>query len=200
MPAVETLLAETQPDIIALHEVTAPWLELAERLAEAYPHQLRQRIGNGSTLLLSRYPATKITGRYAGYSALPCLIEPPGQPALTLLVQHPPSPKTARDWQWRNDALMTAARFIDETPGPVLVMGDLNVTPWSPWFEHYRREAGLVTPGTRFFPRATWIFSQPLLGIPIDHFLLKGDLRARREWTGPQVGSDHYPILLEVDW
>jgi endonuclease/exonuclease/phosphatase (EEP) superfamily protein YafD len=37
-------------------------------------------------------------------------------------------------------------------------------------------------------------------GIRIDHILAGPGWRCRRSWVGPDVGSDHRPVLAELTW
>ena len=78
---------------------------------------------------------------------------------------------------------------------PTLLPGDLNATPWSRAFNHLdalglRRATGLAPT----WPAALRGFA----GIPIDHVL------ASRHWMridssrGPDLGSDHAPVLARV--
>jgi endonuclease/exonuclease/phosphatase (EEP) superfamily protein YafD len=45
----------------------------------------------------------------------------------------------------------------------------------------------------------TWMVDT-LIGIPIDHALAQKPLNILLRTLGPEVGSDHRPILIEVGW
>jgi endonuclease/exonuclease/phosphatase (EEP) superfamily protein YafD len=80
--------------------------------------------------------------------------------------------------------------------GPVLLAGDLNMTPWS-----YGLQRLLASTGLR--RHATFLRSWPMLGnyrlpVPaflIDHVLTTPDIKAVSIRTGPYLGSDHLPII-----
>ena len=83
-------------------------------------------------------------------------------------------------------------------PYPLVVMGDLNTTPFS---AHYRGtlRAGVLRScvrGSGLVP--TWPTWFPLAAIPIDHCLATADVRARSFRVGRNIGSDHYPISVDV--
>ena len=42
--------------------------------------------------------------------------------------------------RYRNRQLAGLARFISEREGPIILLGDLNVTPWSPYFTDFLRK------------------------------------------------------------
>lgn len=83
---------------------------------------------------------------------------------------------------------------------PLLVMGDLNASPWSPAYKTMVRKSGLRSARQGFGLAAThsghgtisrWLWR------PLDHCLHSPDICIERFWTGPDLGSDHRPILVE---
>ena len=44
----------------------------------------------------------------------------------------------------------------------------------------------------------TWPAGNPLLITPIDHFLISKNLTVIHRYTGPDIGSDHYPVTMEI--
>jgi endonuclease/exonuclease/phosphatase (EEP) superfamily protein YafD len=85
--------------------------------------------------------------------------------------------------------------------GPAIVAGDFNMTPWS-----YRLQRLLASTGLR--RHATFLRSwptnrHPQFGLPvpaflIDHVLSTPDIKAVSIRTGPEVGSDHLPVVARV--
>ncbi len=66
------------------------------------------------------------------------------------------------------------------------------MTPWTPAFawldtNGWRRASGL---------RPSW---GSTLGIPIDHVLATSHWRAASQQRGPELGSDHWPLLVELN-
>jgi endonuclease/exonuclease/phosphatase (EEP) superfamily protein YafD len=89
-----------------------------------------------------------------------------------------------------------ARRWVDTLPGPRLVVGDFNSPPESPMFRSHwadwqnafsRVGAGLG--GTRL---NGWIRAR------IDHILADDDWIVVRSWLGPNLGSDHAPLLADL--
>lgn len=85
-----------------------------------------------------------------------------------------------------------------ETARPVLISGDFNLPTDSDIYQLYWAEytnafssAGLGFGYTKF---TRWF------GIRIDHVLAGPGWRCRRCWVGPDVGSDHRPVLADLEW
>ena len=100
-------------------------------------------------------------------------------------------------------AAAVARRYI-ERGDRVILVGDLNVTPFSPAFSRLLAASGLVdaavAPSQRpHLPAATWgSRSQPLPGFAIDHALLGPGLDLVELRTGMSIDSDHLPLVLDV--
>ncbi len=92
------------------------------------------------------------------------------------------------------DALRVEVERLDEWPG--LVAGDLNTPADSPLLEPLRERF------TFAFDRAGWGYGYTRPTFPpwtrIDHILADPRWDARRCWVGPDLGSDHLPLLAEV--
>ncbi len=82
---------------------------------------------------------------------------------------------------------------------PVLVVGDLNATPWSHGLQLLRDGTTLDnrSPDPSWTP--TWNVAIAF-AIPIDHALVTPPLVVARRQIGPDVGSDHRPQLLDIGW
>jgi endonuclease/exonuclease/phosphatase family metal-dependent hydrolase len=79
-----------------------------------------------------------------------------------------------------------------------VVLGDLNATPWSPYFRNLERAASLRDTGRRSGWRPTWPSALPPLWIPLDHCLVSKEIPYASRTVGNYVGSDHFPIIVDV--
>ncbi|HEV3261322.1 MAG TPA: endonuclease/exonuclease/phosphatase family protein [Gemmataceae bacterium] len=94
----------------------------------------------------------------------------------------------------------SARRLTDDVAGALLVAGDFNLPTdsaiyrqcWSP-FTNAFSSVGLGFGYTKYTP-GLWG------GIRIDHVLGNPGWRCRRCWVGPDVGSDHRPLLADMEW
>ena len=79
-----------------------------------------------------------------------------------------------------------------------LVVGDLNTTPWSPYFKDLLKLGALRNSMKGWGVQTTWPATSYPLRIPIDHALHSPGLVILNREIGPDVGSDHLPVILDV--
>jgi hypothetical protein len=79
----------------------------------------------------------------------------------------------------------------------VVVVGDLNITPWSHAFRSLER-AGLRNSQRGFGLQATWPAGYGPFMVPIDHALHSRDLTVTHREVGPAHGSSHRSVLVEL--
>jgi endonuclease/exonuclease/phosphatase (EEP) superfamily protein YafD len=74
--------------------------------------------------------------------------------------------------------------------------GDFNTVPWAAGF---RRLAGGVLTDLYDgrWPGYTWPTWSPLMRLPIDNCLVSG-VGVREHRPGPDIGSDHYPLTVDL--
>lgn len=188
-------------DLVAVVELT-PMLDAALlELADIYPYRFAvpadSRFGIG---ILSRYPLDMPSAFSTGPTvAIDSLVELPTG-SLRFVAVHllpPTGPSTARARNSQLDGLAAFARQIEES---LLVCGDFNLTPYSPFFDRFSVDANLsdVRRGTGI--GLTWPSFMPLLGIPIDHCLIRGPIEVESVDRLDQIGSDHYPVQVTLVW
>ncbi len=193
-------VAEVRPDVLALAEVTPAWGARLEALRGDYPYSsVLARPGGSGLALFSRLPLEGAEGLDIDASTHPVMRARVVLPrsSLSLLLLHPPTPMRPAKFRHRANQFEMADGLLGA--GPRVLVGDLNATPWSPYFKELlartrlrdaREGAGLVT---------TWPASMPpLLRIPIDHCLVSEEVRVRAVRAGPRTGSDHLPLVVEL--
>jgi endonuclease/exonuclease/phosphatase (EEP) superfamily protein YafD len=201
----EALLAsvrEVRPDVVALAEVTPAWWERVQALAREYPyHESLPKQGGSGLALFSRFPLEGAASFDVDDSTHPLMRARvvKGRASLMLLVMHPPAPPRARKFAYRLGQFERAAEIMKSEQGPRALLGDLNATPWSPYFQDLLVRSSLrdVREGAGLLP--TWPAQLPFfLRIPIDHCLVSREVRVRSVRTGPRTGSDHLPLVVEL--
>ncbi|MDG4555223.1 MAG: endonuclease/exonuclease/phosphatase family protein [Candidatus Competibacter sp.] len=199
-PQIRRSIVEHDPDFIVLLEVT-PWL--LERLAEfagRYPYRVSApREDPFGIALLGRQPLSRAEVVQFGAAGLPSIAAEvaAGGDRFILLGTHPPPPVSAVSAQDRNEQLTALALFARHAPHPTLLLGDLNVSPWSPYFTRLLADSGLrdSADGRGILP--SWPVGLAPLWIPIDHALFSDGIRILRRETGSPLGSDHYPVVVD---
>jgi endonuclease/exonuclease/phosphatase (EEP) superfamily protein YafD len=195
------LIAASDPDIILLLETT-PWLlDRLRDLDERYPHRVAEpRDDLFGITLFCRYPFSRTEilplGGDDGPPAIIATIHPGGRP-FTLIGAHPWPPVSAALAEGRNAQLRVLASQIRHSPPPVLVLGDLNISPWSPWFAGLLADSDLRDSRRGRGNQASWPAGWWPLWIPIDHALFSAGIRILHREIGPAIGSDHYPLIVD---
>jgi endonuclease/exonuclease/phosphatase (EEP) superfamily protein YafD len=197
---VDAILA-AGPDLIAVLELSHGLDEALLTLAEDYPHRLTvPGFGNFGIGVVSRYPFENAGSIALGATtAIDATVELPAG-RLRFLAVHLVPPLGSDLAVERNRELDELASYTADVAEPLLVCGDFNLTPYSPFFGRFTREAELrdVRLGTGL--DISWPTFMPLLGVPIDHCLIRGPLRANSVSRLERIGSDHYPVQLSLSW
>jgi endonuclease/exonuclease/phosphatase (EEP) superfamily protein YafD len=94
--------------------------------------------------------------------------------------------------------LQQAAAFALETPSASIVLGDLNLTPYAPAFARLVQSSGLRDALDDRAWRPTWQASLWPLALPIDHVLVPRSGCVLDATIGPDIGSDHRPVLVTL--
>lgn len=201
--AIQLSIQREKPDILFLTEITLSAMRDLENRLE-YPYS--QRSNRGSNAFFSRYPILSTTPEYPNATdhgltfSLVAQIQTP-QEILTVVGIHPPIPLTRSSFAVRNQQFERLAPFIRQVPNRVIVLGDFNTSPWSPYFDQFLQEADLssATRGQGIW--ATWSYESSLphwfAKIPIDHVASRG-FDCIDAWTGHANGSDHRPVIAKL--
>ncbi len=205
LAAVEAFLASEQPSFALLTELprdAGPWLK---SLRKDYPHQAVDRISSVfDVVLISRHPLRGVRFDRRISTLLPVLSgrvcpDPAAgrKGCISFVGLHAANPlgsSPLRDKQIR----LAATRAQRAPAGVVVLLGDLNTSPWSPIFAE-ALEVGRLRDSALGFPlSATWFSHNPLFGLPIDHVLLGRGMEAVARRVCHDLGSDHLPLVSEL--
>ena len=197
---VKDAVSAADPDILVLEEISARWMTDLAWLTNAYPHSLAQpREDNFGIALFSKLPLAESEVTYIGDAEVPSILATVHAPHTDLrVVATHPLPPGGRDYShWRNEQLERLPDYV-RSPLPVLLLGDLNVTPWSYYFRRLLSRTGLRDSAQGYGVQPTWPNFNLLLRIPIDHCLHSPDIVIVDRRIGPDVSSDHYPVIVDI--
>lgn len=195
---MEWLKAE-RADLILLTEINWHWdRALTKAAGSAWPHRIVcPRNGSAGICLLSRYPVEPadpegIAEKEPHPWISTTVHSPDGD--FRVIGMHPRTPRGGFRFAQRNAQLDHAASVAAASPLPVLLMGDLNCTPFSPWFSRLLQRGLLRDSGEGFGLPPTW--RSGIWFLPIDHLLISRHWRTldRYVHTG-DLGSDHRPLI-----
>ena len=79
-------------------------------------------------------------------------------------------------------------------------MGDFNVTPYSYYFSKFEKTIGLKNTMIGFGPQNSWPSILPLdiFRVPIDHVFVSKNIQILNVRVGPNLGSDHLPLIVKL--
>jgi vancomycin resistance protein VanJ len=213
------VLRESSADVIGMQELAPIQGEaIAELLHDDYPYQVLHPSGIPGKGLISRYPVQEksLLDLHPGRPDLHAVVATPDGD-LAVIVAHPPPPRFGRNRL--RASLLTAEQIAGIAAAasggqPAVLLTDFNRVGWQAAYRQLR-DAGLIDafgaagrgPGFTLPTRLSHLAyrGHPLGGLPlppllrVDYVWHTPHFRARRAWLGAHAGSDHLPVLAELE-
>ena len=192
---------ESAPDMIVMQEVTPAWMQMIAAIDAFYPYKLVEaRDDPFGVALYSKFPLDSTVVNSSVPLGYPELIVRAiaGPHRLNLITTHPIPPIGENNFFSRNLQLDGVAKLAARTPEPTILIGDLNITMWSNHYDRLEEISGLGNARRGFGIKPTWPLFLPIGLIPIDHCLVSDDITVTGFRTGPNIGSDHLPIVVSL--
>ena len=199
---VSAYVGSINPDFLILQEISDQWLTDLSKLNTIYPYRaIETREDNFGIGLYSKHPFTSKSITKLGDSSIPYIRAQIaiGVKELNIITAHTLPPKSKAHAKSRNAQLKTLATIARIENEALLLIGDLNITPFSNYFEEFKKHSGLIDTSDKFGIQATWPSFMRLLGIQVDHVLYSDNVEVTEKSIGPRVGSDHYPVLVRFN-
>ena len=199
------MIEKEEPDIIVLQEVNDFWDKKFSELKDTYPYgkyypEERNYFGLSvyskiplEAIKLHNYTCVAYIMPYISFQ-----INIDGK-TISFYTTHTLPPSNKNHHKLRNKHLKHIAEWVNASNTPCVVIGDLNITPFSVYFKDFTKETDLVSSriGKGFNP--TWCTYFPnFMLVPIDFILHSKDLEALSIKTDYYVGSDHLPVIVEL--
>jgi endonuclease/exonuclease/phosphatase (EEP) superfamily protein YafD len=190
---------EADPDVVVVQELTPHAESVLADLDAAFPHNhkfpadgpvgiglwSRLSLESAGTFALGRAPA--IEARVRG---------PTGE--FTIIGVHLRAPMSQRRAAGRNVELRRLAARSAAVTEPLVVAGDFNTTPYSPYFGDFLKSSGLTDSRRGRTLQPSWPTMLPVIAIPIDHVAVNGGFRILSHDRLANFESDHYGVLVEL--
>lgn len=193
-------IREANPDLLLLEEVTSAWIENLAVLNTNYPYRLAMPQEDCfGIMLLSKHPVDHKMVVKLGSADVPTIVANVHFPlgVITVVGTHPLPPISAEYSTHRDNQLAEVPYIVTKQKLPVLLMGDLNVSPFSYWFKRIISETGLKNSMKGFGFQPTWPVKNRFLRIPIDHVLHSPEIHIHNRTLGKAMGSDHLPVIVD---
>jgi len=190
---------ETMPDAIYFTEVNEEWFEALKDLEGVYPHWIND---GPDFAFFSKYPIARHEVHRVSeirFRLLEAELTTPGGP-LVVFAGHPLPPLAGKWGKALDDFIAALVQELSQEQGRVVVVGDFNATRWSAKTKVFGK-IGLHEASKGKAPGPTWNRGHPVLGIPIDRVLYRGEgMSCRNFQIGPDLGSDHRAVTAELTW
>jgi endonuclease/exonuclease/phosphatase (EEP) superfamily protein YafD len=198
VPSIARHLEGLNADAIVLQELTADRLPVLTASLPSYPH-VAVEPGTHGVVVFSKWPlvesrsvplSSEVSGRFVTLDWQGTRVN-----LLGVHVHWPLGPGSA---SLRLQELQTIASFAARFREPLLVAGDLNLTPWSPHFRQLLRDSGMLDAAVGQGLMPSWPSQFRWVGIRIDHCLATPQWRSVNVRAGPHVGSDHRAVVADL--
>jgi endonuclease/exonuclease/phosphatase (EEP) superfamily protein YafD len=187
------------PDVLIAQELTPYADGELTALDEQFPYRFklpadgaygiglwsRLELQDVRPLALARLPAIQARVRSAGGT-------------FTVLGVHLSAPTSPRRAESRGVELRELAARSIAIEGPLLIAGDFNISPYSPYFTDFLQTSGLRDARQGRTLSGSWPTTLPVVGIPIDHVIVNDGFAILNHRRLPNFGSDHYGIVAEL--
>jgi endonuclease/exonuclease/phosphatase (EEP) superfamily protein YafD len=214
---IKRTILDANVDVALIVEYTPAHEKMLDDLWELYPHQIREprNCGYGLAILskhpiseheidhLTHQPETTPVDSYFEWKDDPyihAVVDWQGQ-KIHVLGVHLFNPTSFSQFLRRTQQFERLAELVRPYQGQrLIVMGDLNCIPWSPFFRDFLAATGLRDSRAGFGYHGTWPSGGNLLSIPIDHVLLSNAVAIHHREVLPYAGSDHFPVVCDVSF
>lgn len=198
--ALLTYIKLARPDIICIveHEPKLDQLLATGQLQAHYPFRMVDL--NSQMGLYSRIPIIHSKLEPADITVGPSLNTAfkLGSQSFILVLSHPVVPYSPESLWQQERHFQKWGKTWSSYSKPLLIVGDLNSTPWSPVFQELLHKTGLKDSQIGFGIQPSWAVNDIFLALPIDHVLASSHFVILNRTIGPEIGSDHRPVLVEM--
>ena len=202
---VVSYLRQSPCDVVFMLELRHEWLAAMNQLAPDYQVVIAEpRDDNFGIAMLSRSDGAKakiIRGSGSDIGFIDATIRV-GERPLALLAVHPPPPVSSRLADVRNAALEQMAAWAKTHAEGGVVIGDFNLTSFSPYFSQLLDDGDLVDSTKGFGPQTSWPdypdYLRPF-SIAIDHAVHTRNVLTVKRHIGKANGSDHRPLFVTLE-
>lgn len=205
-PALIDLVRQHQPDVWVTLETDAWWQQQLLPLEADYPYRIACPLNNLYGMhVYARLPLSNTSIEYLVEDDVPSIHASVHVNSELIVRMHflhpaPPSPTENEESTERDVELLMVAKSLEKEDGPVIVTGDLNDVAWSPTTRMFRKISRLLDPrvGRGMFNsfHAKYFFAR----WPLDHFFHSDHFQVVHIERLPSMGSDHFPVLLELQY
>ncbi|TWU02139.1 endonuclease/exonuclease/phosphatase family protein [Stieleria varia] len=206
--AIVADIRDADPTVFAILELSGP---LARRLESEfhtdYPHRLVRpsNTGNFGIGLYSSIPMNNSRVYLHENTEIETIVAELPNHGCVVIATHPLPPMGSSLFAARNRHLEEVTKLVRQTDensmdkNSKILMGDLNLTPWSPVFWDFAKANHLHRAIDGFDITPTWYQARGFpFGLVLDHVLTTEDWHCTSHRVGPRMGSDHRSVTVQL--
>ncbi len=199
---VTSQIREADPDVIVILELSSKLNATLQReFGESHNYAISepQDDGNFGIGIWSRFPLTDAKIFHLNSQWIPSIEAEVefNKRRIRVFATHPIPPMGSRNFAERNQHLALLGKrirqqHVDDPEHTTLLLGDLNLTPWSPLFHDFLESSGLKNSAVGYGFQPTWYCGDSFpFGLVLDHALHSDDFSCVNRRVFPENGSDH---------
>lgn len=195
------LVRQVRPDLFLAMETNFEWARALGQLRSQMPNIVAEpRGGPWGMMLFSRLPLknARVSHLVRGYvPSIRAWVELGSGSGFAFHGVHP-KPPMMHSSRTGDTELMMVGRKVRRSAQPSVVAGDLNDVPWSAITQRFQQVSGMLDPRVGRAFLATFTTNNPILRWPLDHVFVTESFRLVSLERLPDVGSDHFPLLVKL--
>jgi endonuclease/exonuclease/phosphatase (EEP) superfamily protein YafD len=202
--AIDSFLRSSHADVIGVEEFNDAIARGLEALGtfKQYPYQIRvHNSGEQSDIVLfSKVPFQSQSINYNSIGKDPTIIASieHGGKTWTIALMHPRPPGLPLLLKRQQEQFERLEAMRSELGRNLVVIGDLNTSPWATQFSMLVNKLGLRDSRSGYGLAPSWPAMVLPLMLPIDFVLVSNAVQVRTFFVGPFTGSDHLPLVVDV--
>lgn len=200
MESTIQMIREQKPDIFVLQEMTPESIDkVGKILQNEYPYRDTVLAKDPCFLMVaSRTPILVDRQAMRDHMVIHLMTTVKGHD-MSFITVHPRTPIWPDWFAERNKQLAFVAKRTQEVPQPAVLIGDFNVSVFSPVYANiFEKDASLTACRKGFGLQATWPRFMPPAMLPIDHAFVNTGFQTVNFQTLSQPGSDHKALVVDL--
>lgn len=196
------LIERVDPDILLLMETDRRWVEALEPQLAGYGYRLERPLDNTYGMVFAtRLEVDRAAMPIDDEAQTPTLyatLRMGDGARFEVIGLHPRPPLPGESTATRDKNIARAGALTPDGLSNVLAIGDFNDVPWSKTTSRFIREGGYRDPRAGRGSFATFPADYAWIGWPLDQIFVKDGVKVDRLEIGPDIGSDHLPLIARV--
>ena len=205
---IANAIVAVKPDVAVVIESSIESKEqLSQRLTGVLPFIYRTT-GGGLTIF-SRFPLVSPQSKTFNNGTILATSLEIDSRTINLVAAHLIVPIKPNLFHRRNASLAEITTYLQQQPKPLIFLGDLNLTPWSPYYSRLIGKTLLHDTRLGFGIEPSWIeaatyvhypnWVTTLVKIPIDHIFVSRDFKVVDTQTAKAANSDHRMLWSDLE-